>query len=180
VETDRLLLREFTEDDVDVLVALDADPAVRRFLADGRPVPREVTERVTLPRILALYREHPGFGTWAVCTKADNGFVGWVELVPGGSSGVAEVGWRLVRSAWGRGYAVEAARVLVRLAFTELGVSRVVATTMTVNVASRRVMEKLGMSFVRTFFEEWPDYVEGAERGDVEYVLTRERWAGSA
>ena len=55
-------------------------------------------------------------------------------------------------------------------------VERVFATTMTVNVASRRVMEKAGLKFVRTFHQPWPDYIEGQEQGDVEYALLRSEW----
>ena len=85
-----------------------------------------------------------------------------------------EPGYRLLPQFWGRGYATEGARALVAKAFTDLGADRVVATTMTVNVGSRRVLEKAGL--VRTFFVEWPEYLEGAEHGDVEYALTRETW----
>lgn len=174
VFTDRLLLRAFTEADVDALAELDGDPEVRRFLEDGAPVPRAVVERQTLPAMLEVYRRHPGFGHWAVTVRGR--FVGWVGLLPAEVPGEASIGWRFLKSAWGGGYATEAARALLARGFTELGVRRVTATTMTVNVASRRVMEKLGMTFVRTFFEEWPTYVDGAEHGDVEYALTREEW----
>lgn len=78
--------------------------------------------------------------------------------------------------AWGHGYATEGARALVRLAFTVLGAERVVATTMTVNARSRRVLEKAGLSLVRTFFAPWPEYLEGAEHGDVEYAVSRQDW----
>ncbi len=66
---------------------------------------------------------------------------------------------------------------MVTHAFAALGAERVVATTMTVNTGSRRVMEKAGLVLVRTFFEDWPEYIEGAEHGDVEYALTRAAWA---
>ena len=80
------------------------------------------------------------------------------------------------RSAWGKGYATEGSRALIELAFRELGARRVYATTMSVNIASRRVMEKAGLRFVRTFHLEWPDYIEGQEEGGVEYALTRAEW----
>jgi RimJ/RimL family protein N-acetyltransferase len=64
----------------------------------------------------------------------------------------------------------------VRWGFNQPGVQRVMAHTMTVNVASRRVMEKAGLRYVRTFFEEWPESIEGSEQGDVEYALTRDEW----
>jgi RimJ/RimL family protein N-acetyltransferase len=60
--------------------------------------------------------------------------------------------------------------------FTELGVERIVASTMVVNVASRRVLENAGLRFVRVFHQPWPDYIEGEEEGDVEYALARAEW----
>jgi RimJ/RimL family protein N-acetyltransferase len=167
--SERLLLRPFTAADVELLVELDGDPEVRRFLADGRPVPREVVERETLPGMFDLYRNYPGFGCRAVFAGPE--FLGWVELLPEDGPGEASIGWRFLPRAWGHGYATEAARVLLDRVAPELGVRRVTATTMTVNTASRRVMEKLGMVHVRTFFDEWPDHIEGAEQGDVEYEL---------
>jgi RimJ/RimL family protein N-acetyltransferase len=87
-----------------------------------------------------------------------------------------ELGYRLRPSTWDKGYATEGADALIRKGFTEFGVTRVVANTMVVNVASRRVMEKLGMRLARTYFLDWPEYIEGAEHGDVEYVLLKADW----
>ena len=64
-------------------------------------------------------------------------------------------------------------RALIRKGFTELGVQRVVAETMAVNTRSRRVMEKIGLRHVRTFFVDWPDPLPGSDQGEVEYALTR-------
>ncbi|MEV8097231.1 GNAT family N-acetyltransferase [Kitasatospora sp. NPDC085879] len=179
-ETTRMLLRRFTEDDLDDLAALHGDPEVMRRIDDGRPVPRAVVERETLPALLRGYAElPPGTGCFAAVERGSGEFLGWFGLQPAtsvGLSGGTELGYRLRPAVWGRGFATEGARALVRLAFTELGADRVVATTMTANTASRRVMEKAGLHHVRTFFEEWPDAIEGAEHGDVEYALTREQW----
>jgi RimJ/RimL family protein N-acetyltransferase len=179
LETERMTLRRFTGADVEDLVALHGEPAVMRRIDDGRPVTREVVESQTLPRILHEYRELPGHGCFAAHEKASGAFLGWFSLRPAASVGLeggTEIGYRLLPSAWDRGYATEGACALVSKAFTELGADRVVATTMTVHAASRRVMEKAGLSLVRTFFEEWPEYIEGAEHGDVEYAITRRAW----
>jgi RimJ/RimL family protein N-acetyltransferase len=77
---------------------------------------------------------------------------------------------------WGQGYASEGSRALVDKAFRELGVDRVYAETMAVNTASRRVMEKAGLRYLRTFHADWPDRIPGDEHGDVEYALTRDEW----
>lgn len=181
LETNRMLLRRFTEADVDDLAALHADPEVMRYIGNGRPVQRAIVEHDTLPRLLREYRELPtGFGCFAATEKSAGTFLGWFSLRPATSIGRAsrsELGYRLHRAVWGRGYATEGAQAVVRYAFTHLRVERIVATTMTVNVASRRVMEKAGLSLSRTFFEDWPEYIAGAEYGDVEYALSQERWS---
>jgi RimJ/RimL family protein N-acetyltransferase len=170
-----VILRPFTAADLDDLAALHGDPEVMRYLDDGRPVPRAAVEHETLPAILREYAELPsGFGRFAA--EVEGEFVGWFSLRPATSVGLdggTELGYRLCRAVWGRGHATEGARRLVRTAFTDLGVERLAATTMTVNVASRRVLEKAGLCLVRTFHADWPDPVPGAEHGDVEYALTR-------
>ena len=184
LETDRLYLRQFTPADVDNLVELDSDPEVMRYLTGGRPTPREQVEQVVLPRILSDYDRHPGFGCWAAVEKATGEFLGWFLLrsrdggagMEGADPGGVELGYRLRRSAWGKGYATEGSRALIRKGFTELGVCRIYAQTMAVNRASRRVMEKCGLKLVRVFFPEWDDPIPGAEEGEVEYALTREEW----
>ncbi len=174
-------LRRFTPADLDDLVALHGDPAVMRYVDDGRPVPRAVVENETLPAILREYDELPaGLGQFVAEAP---GFVGWFAIKPADSVGLTddpdggiELGYRLLPSAWGKGIATEGARLLVRRAFTELAVDRVVATTMTVNTASRRVLEKAGLRHTRTFHVDWPDPIPGAEHGDVVYELTRAQW----
>ena len=178
LETERLVLRRFTEADVDILFDLDSDPDVMRFLTGGKPTPREVIQNETLPRFLHYYERFEGFGFWAAIEKSTGEFLGWFEFRPRGGSGPEEVelGYRLRRSAWGKGYATEGSRALIRKGFTELGVRRVVASTMAVNIASRRVMEKAGLTLERTFHRSWPDPIEGAEQGDVEYALRKADW----
>jgi RimJ/RimL family protein N-acetyltransferase len=183
LETSRLLLRRFTEADVDNLASLHGDPEVMRYIDDGRPVPRAVVEDETLPAILREYDELPdGLGRFAAVRRSTGDFVGAFSLRPANSVGLdggTELGYRMLPAHWGHGHASEGARALVDSAFADLGVDRVVATTMTVNVGSRRVLEKAGLRLVRTFFVEWPEYMPGAEHGDVVYELTHEDWAAS-
>jgi RimJ/RimL family protein N-acetyltransferase len=175
LETERLRLREFTWDDVENLVELDADPEVMRYITGGRATSREVIEREELP---AFLRRSDGYGFWAAVEKASGDFIGWfhLRLRAEGAADEPELGYRLRRSAWGKGYATEGSRALVEKAFAELGARRVWAETMVVNTASRRVMEKAGLEYVRTFHADWPDKIEGDEEGDVEYALTRAEW----
>jgi RimJ/RimL family protein N-acetyltransferase len=183
LETDRLILRRFTPDDVDNLVELDSDPDVMHFITGGRATPREEIERDVLPAFLGYYERYAGYGFWAVIEKATGDFVGWFHLRPppdGGQPDEPELGYRLRKSAWGKGYATEGSRALIRKVFTDLGARRVFAETMVVNTASRRVMEKAGLKLVRTFHQPWPDPIPGDEHGDVEYALTREEWERGA
>ncbi|MEV4744324.1 GNAT family N-acetyltransferase [Streptomyces sp. NPDC049555] len=180
METERMTLRPFTtsEQDLDALVELDGDPEVMRYINGGRPTPREEMRDERLPRFM---HRHPGLGTygyWAAETKDTGEFLGWFEFRPlqDDSPDVVELGYRLRRAAWGRGYAVEGSRALIHKGFTDLGVRRVTANAMTVHAASRRVLEKAGLTFTRTFFGDWPDVIEGSEHGDVEYELTKEEW----
>ncbi|GES31277.1 GNAT family N-acetyltransferase [Streptomyces angustmyceticus] len=204
--TERLLLRRFTPHDAESLVALHGDPDVMHFIDTGRPVPRTHVLEKTLPDFLGAPEDAPeghpddrpgghpgnrpedhpaGLGVWAAEVTATAAFIGWFALLPTapGRTDEAELGYRLHRTAWGHGYATEGARALVDRAFTtpaDPPLQRITATTMTVNHASRRVMEKTGLRHLRTFFDPWPDYIEGAEHGDVAYALTREEWAATA
>src|SRR5215210_7168876 len=172
LKTERLLLRRFTGADVDDLFDLDSDPDVMRFLTGGKPTPRDVIRNEILPRFLSYYERYAGFGYWAAIEKSTGEFLGWFEFrPPEGGPDEVELGYRLRRSAWGKGYATEGSRALIRKGFTELGVRRVVASTMVVNTASRRVMEKAGLTLARTLHRSWPDPIEGAEHGEVEYEL---------
>jgi RimJ/RimL family protein N-acetyltransferase len=189
--TERLALRRFTPADAGNLLALDGDPLVMRFL-DHRTKSRAQIEAEVLPRFLTCHRRNGDFGYWAAQTRGDGAFIGWFGLrpvtptgaamvdwpdAPPGDASVVSLGYRLRASAWGRGYATEGARALVRRAFTGLGVRQIVATTMAVNTASRRVLEKTGLTYVRTVYLDWPDPLPGNEHGDVEYQLRRYDWA---
>jgi RimJ/RimL family protein N-acetyltransferase len=178
LETERLVLRRFTADDVDILVELDSDPAVMHFVTGGRPTPRREVENEILPAFLGYYERFAGYGFWAAIEKSSGRFVGWFHFRPakGADPDEVELGYRLHRSVWGKGYATEGSRALIDKGFAELGVRRVVAFTMVVHVASRRVLEKAGLRLVRTFHQPWPDYIEGEEEGDVEYALLRSEW----
>lgn len=180
LETNRLTLRRFTDADEDSLVELNSDPEVMRYLNGGTPTPREEVRSVVLPRILDCYERFGGLGYWAAEEKPTGRFLGWFHFRPGKDTrdGELELGYRLRRAAWGKGYATEGSRALIRKGFTELGVERVVAQTLTVNVASRRVMEKCGLTFVRAFHR--PDLDPVGKDGVVEYALARAQWAASA
>ena len=179
LDTARLRLRPLTDDDVDELVALHSDPVVMRHLGP----PAETAEHVRgvlLPRFRDLAARMPGVGYAAAEERATGAFLGWFLFRPPHTEdpppGEIELGYRLHRAAWGRGFATEGSRALVDRGFAELGVDRVMATTMAVNLGSRRVMEKVGLRCVRTFAAEFDEPLPGSEHGEVEYALTRAEW----
>lgn len=186
LETERLRLRPFAATDADAerLYELDNDPGVMRYINGGKPIPRSAVEEYLLPRALrdAEFPELTTRGLWAAEERDGGAFVGWFELLPvgrAGEPGTAELGYRLRRAAWGKGYATEGSRALVAKGFEEFGVALVTANAMAVNTGSRRVMEKCGLTFLRAYTEEWPETIEGSEHGDVEYTLSRAAWAAA-
>ena len=178
LETERLTLRRFTAEDVDNLVELDSDPEVVLHITGGVTTPRQEVESDVLPAFLAYYDRGDAYGFWAAVERETGDFLGWFHFRPGEGhpDDEPELGYRLRRSAWGKGYAAEGSRALIDRGFLEHGVRRVVAETMVVHGASRRVMEKAGMTVARTFHQDWPYPIPGHEHGDVEYEITREQW----
>ena len=182
LETERLVMRRFTLDDQQLLYELDNDPAVMRYINNGQPVQQaDVADR--LEHWLTYYERFEGYGYWAAIDQAAitsaTEFLGWFHFRPGAGAGPLEpeLGYRLHTAAWGRGLATEGSQALVDLGFERLGAERAGAETMSVNVASRRVMEKVGMRLIRTFRSDWPVRIPGDEHGDVEYGITREEWS---
>jgi len=178
LETPRLIMRQFTEDDVDNLFDLNSDPEVMRYLTGGGPTPRAVIRDEIIPFHLDVYKRLDRLGTWAAESTATGEFLGWFHLRPGPGADVTnvELGYRLRRSTWNQGYATEGSRALISMGFTGLGVERVFADTMTVNTASRRVMEKCGLTLVGVTPYDRSDPIEGSEHGVVEYALTKPDW----
>lgn len=170
LETARLILRQFIEDDADRLFELDSDPEVIRFANLGiilRGIPTdtdyETIRNQTLPRFLNYYEKYKGYGFWAAIEKSSDRFIGWFHFRPASDShfhlksglydgSEIELGYRLRKAAWGKGYATEGSRALVLKGFSELGTQRVVASALAANQASIRVMEKAGLKFERKYF----------------------------
>jgi RimJ/RimL family protein N-acetyltransferase len=112
---------------------------------------------------------------WAAVETRSGAFVGWFSLRRV-SEGVGELGYRLRRDAWGRGLASEGASALVMRGFAATGFDRIVATTMAIHAASRRVLEKAGLVYARTVYPRWRNPLAGSELGEVEYEIAREEW----
>lgn len=169
------------------LLELDTDPEIMRYIAFGRPFDEKEAEMCR--QALLKTAEPTGFGTW-VAQLRHNGdsssgadhpkeLVGWWVLSPSEANPRrAEFGLRVVRHAWGKGFAKEGTLALVRYAFESMGLGAVYGETMTVNKGSCRTMKSCGMTLVREFFNDYKDFTPapGIEHGEVEYAITREEW----
>ena len=152
LQTDRLVLRRWREEDVEPYADICADPQVMRYIADGSTLtPEQAAAQIE------RFEQHiaeVGYGLCAVETKADGAFVGFAglarpfflpEVMP-----AVELGWRFGREHWGRGYATETGEAILRFGFATLGLDRIIGIVNDENTASARVMEKLGFSVERT------------------------------
>lgn len=143
--TARLRLRPWRESDLAPFAAMNADPLVMEHFA--APLTREESDAYARRMMAAI--EGRGWGNWALEEIGGEPFVGFAGLsVPSFEAHFTpctEIGWRLARSAWGRGYATQAARAALAFGFGELGLAEIVSFTALANARSIAVMERLGM-----------------------------------
>ena len=149
IETERLYLRPWRDDDLDPYAEICADAEVMRHLGHGITLTRDDAWRQ-----MAMFVGHwqlKGFGTWAVEEKATRRFVGRIGLHRPEGWPDLEIGWTLARDVWKQGYATEGGRASLDYAWNHLGVSKVVSLIIPENTASIRVAERLGQTFERTW-----------------------------
>ena len=179
LRTFRIKLVPLSDEHIEHEVELDSDPKVMRFLGHGQARTREEVEAYHRGR-LEVSEQVPGLGFWAGFVDGD--FVGlWILEPPeradqGPVRGHAELGYRILSRHWREGLASEGSRELIRHGFEDLGLSRIFAETMTVNVGSRATMVAVGMEYVRTFDLASDEPIPGAEQGEVEYAISHEQW----
>lgn len=177
LRTDRLILRRWRPTDLEPFAALNADPEV---MAHFPTVLDRAASDALAARADAAFDQR-GFGLWALEVRADGQFIGFTGLaVPGFRAPftpAVEVGWRLARTAWGKGYATEAAAAALHDAFGRLGLAEVVSFTAAVNGRSQAVMRRLGMTHDAAFDFDHPGLPAGHRLSrHVLYRLTAERW----
>lgn len=180
LDTKRLRLVPLANEHLQFEIELDSDPEVVRYIS-GRAHSSEEVKQAHRRRLTAAV-EVSGLGFWA--GFAVDEFVGWWILQPPNGpdqprvAGEADLGYRVLRRHWRRGYASEGARELIRYGFEDVGLNRIFAQTMAVNAPSRATMGAVGLSFTRAFIsgEPYDDLVPGAEQGEVEYEITRTTW----
>jgi RimJ/RimL family protein N-acetyltransferase len=185
LHTERLVLDPLADEHLDLEIALDSDAEVLRYLFPRGQTPAETQARHELR--MARGRQVDGLGMWMgflddARPRDAASFVGLFMLTPphGPSQpqepGLADLGYRIRRDRWRQRYASEGALELLRHAFETVGLGRVIAQTMAVNAGSRATMATVGLTFVRSFTEEYDEVVPGHEHGEVEYAITREEW----
>jgi ribosomal-protein-alanine N-acetyltransferase len=160
-ETDRLILRPLVEKDIDAIYAMRSDREVMRFIRE----PQNRNESISWIELVSSRWETERIGFCAVVDKQTDAFLGWCGTWRLKETGEFEIGYAIGRKFWGKGYAPEAALKLLDYAFETLNSDVIVAVALPENTASRRVMEKLGMSY---------DYTgEFYERSLVHYSITK-------
>lgn len=172
LETERLTLRGWRDDDLDALAAINADPEVMRHIMDGSVRDRRQSAE-GLQKMVTNWRER-GYGLFAVDVRGTGDFIGWAGLaVPDFLPEVlpaVEIGWRLDRRFWGYGYATEAATAAMRFGFLDRGLDRIISIRHVENVRSARVMEKLGLA------REFDTVVPGHDQPVAVHAITRDQY----
>jgi len=167
--TERMTLTQLCEHDLGDIVAMNAQPAVTRYLNGGKPIAADASEEWIAANVAWGWTGH-------LRTPDEHGsFVGFFATRPT-SPNERELGYRLPAHRWGSGFASEGSKAIVEHAFVSMHCERVWAQTMTVNRGSRRVMEKTGLEFVGMLDLVFDEPIEGSEFGDVEYGITRDQW----
>jgi len=173
IRTERLVLRRWRLGDREPFAALNADPEVMEHLHGL--MTREESDAF-VDRIEAHWRDR-GFGLWAVEVPGEAELIGYTGLATHPFMPVPEIGWRLARRFWRRGFATEAARAALADGFERVGLTEIVSFTIPANVRSTRVMERLGMTHDPIDDFDHPRFPPGHRLSrHVLYRMDRERW----
>lgn len=177
METSRLILREWCETDLAPFAKLNADPQVMQYFP-GMLSYEQSAQMVD--RIKTHFDEY-GFGLWAVEVKEDSQFAGFIGLaIPQFTAYFTpciEIGWRLAVPFWNQGYASEGAQAVLKFGFAECNLNEIVSFTSPANAASRRVMEKIGMTYIDNF--DHPALADGDPlKRHVLYRICKTDWDG--
>ncbi|MGW3243746.1 GNAT family N-acetyltransferase [Streptomyces sp. NPDC001070] len=179
LRTDRLILRRWRDSDLEPWAAMNADPEVREHLGDV--LTREQSD-ASVARFQAGFDER-GYGWWAVEVRETGEFAGFAGLDPVDDglpfTGV-EIGWRLARAAWGKGYATEAALAVLAFGFRTLGLPEILAVTTATNLRSQAVMRRIGMTRDPAGDFDDPSAPEGPLRPNVLYRIAPDARTGRA
>ncbi|MBA7643458.1 hypothetical protein ES703_51184 [subsurface metagenome] len=158
IDTERLILRPETEADGKDIYSMNTDSEVMRFIGDGRPWTSPLKEFLKqYKRALAKTAEEK-HGNVSVIIKETEQYIGWCGLLPQSRlDGKLELAYRYYRHAWGKGYATEAARAVLAVGFDGLGLEEIFGMSHPYNLASIRVLAKLGFRYIRDIFHDEVD-----------------------
>jgi ribosomal-protein-alanine N-acetyltransferase len=148
LETPRLLMRQFLEEDAEAMYWLNADPEVIKYTGD--PPFKDIEQSLELIKNYSQYEKYK-MGRLTLIVKETNEIIGWCGLKYHENSDEVDIGYRLKRSAWGKGYATEAAEVCIKDGFERLKLKNIVGQAMKDNLSSIKVFQKLGMTYVKDF-----------------------------
>lgn len=180
LETERLLLRGWRPADRAPFAALNADPEVMEHF----PARLSRRESDAMADHIEAHFDREGWGLWAMQERTSGAFLGFTGLARPAFEApfmpAVEVGWRMARSAWGRGYATEAARASATFAFEALGLEEIVSMAVVANARSRSVMQRLGMTRDPAEDFDHPLVAEAHLRRHVLYRLTAAHWRAAA
>jgi len=156
IETDRLILRDFLESDVDGLFELDSNPEVHRYLGNN-PI-KDVSQILPIIQFVRQQYDEHGIGRWAVLEKKTNAFIGWSGLkfvteTRNQRINYYDIGYRLIQNYWGKGYATESAQAALNYGFNEMKLELICAAAQAQNLASNNVLQKCGLSLIKPYFE---------------------------
>jgi ribosomal-protein-alanine N-acetyltransferase len=146
-ETPRLILRRLTEADAPLVLSLNSDPEVLKYLHE--PQLKDEAHAAEIIRTIILPQYENNLGRWAMHTKEKNEFIGWCGLKNMPELGEIDLGYRLKPTAWGKKYATEAAAHTIIYGFDKLGLEVITGRAHIENIASLKVLEKIGMTFIR-------------------------------
>jgi len=149
IETERLIVREYVEDDAEAFFKLNTDPEVVRFVPDKPLLNVEQARQTLIDYPIADYCRY-GFGRGACILKSTGEQIGFAGLKYLEEFGEVDVAFRLMRTHWGLGLATEAALASVRFGFADLGLKLIIGLVMPENIASVRVLEKTGLRYAET------------------------------
>ncbi|MEP7255137.1 MAG: GNAT family N-acetyltransferase [Ferruginibacter sp.] len=145
-ETPILVLRQFTEDDAPLILELNSDPEIVKYVHEPTLQTEEQAKKVIIDIILPQYKNN--LGRWAIHTKHNNEFIGWCGLKYRPELDEIDLGYRLMQKAWGKGYATESAQHTLNHGFKTLNLKLITGRAHIENIASIKVLEKIGMNFI--------------------------------
>ena len=145
-QTPRLILRQFTEADAPLILSLNSDPEIVRYVHEPTLKTVEQAEKILQDIILPQYKNN--LGRWAIHTKYNMDFIGWCGLKYRPELDEIDLGYRLMQKAWGKGFATEAAQYSLEYGFTKLNLNLITGRAHIENIASIKVLEKIGMDFI--------------------------------